>query len=232
MHCSFRKASLDRRAGTAEQPIQFTAKQAGAISGQIPELFLENCRFTGLGAFEKEQPQVADKKKPRQRQHWLIIDGGEKGTSIRACSFDDCGQAIINSAGPITFQDCALHHVAVLAFGTPEKLELLSNTMQYGTLRFSRVGKSVLVRDNVIIQGTISGPTTDQPASDNVTIEFNYIHDPWLTSVFGLIGITENIRNNVVRGAPGPPATWAAISLTMCWKPCLERDRAFQSRGK
>ncbi|HUV38957.1 MAG TPA: hypothetical protein VMY39_05055 [Planctomycetota bacterium] len=171
--------------GTAEQPIRFVGENTGQVRGVGWGGTFEHVEVTGVG--------IADQHK---RSWWLSCATGEGGITLRHCRITRSGGVTVAlGGGPFEMTGCDFREcnqgIGVRGKG---KALVASNTLSPGDVSVSG-GIDAVVRDNVLLRGTISGWQTEK-----LVVEGNYVHQPEPKGSYGLLRTVGVIRNNVVRG--------------------------------
>lgn len=177
--------------GTASNPILFTGSQSGIISASSASIAMDHCKLTGVSSGGT----------------FLSASGGERGVIIRNSAIEDCGSASIKYT-PFAMTGCDVRTSAKLykprdargfniynPKGGANAILIENNTVQRQYITGYGSTGTMTVRNNVIVQGGVSymqGPA--------VTIEFNFICNPYMDGSKALNFVSGTIRNNVLKG--------------------------------
>ena len=171
--------------GTEVKPIRLVSQEkTGIITGRQCRILLERCEITGMG--------VADRNK---HVWWLDASAGDKGIAVRDCKLTGSGGVSIRLKGPFEMTDCDIRGSrGSIKVSNKGRALVARNTIDGSGIS---IGKDVdgVVRENVVIRGTISGWKTK-----DLLIEHNYVHRPGPKGSRGVHGAVGTIRGNVVRG--------------------------------
>ena len=175
--------------GTASKPITFTGQQAGTINGRNATVQFEHCQFEGLGSASKYAIQIS------------VTD---KGALLRQCRFTNMKTVAFSGEGLTIMSGCDFRTVAGgIEISTPGS-EITDNTLQNSSIWFMRAEAPVIVRNNIVVDGTINGslrgPHPEKRSVETTLVESNYVHNIAIGMNYGLLAITGTIRHNITRG--------------------------------
>jgi hypothetical protein len=190
--------------GDAQKPVIFQGEKTGAITGQGQALF-EQCEFRGLGApVQKDKPS-----------RWFQATTAGEGIVLRHCRVTDCSSLAIDGAGPCQILACDFRDgrgdLRVIA----RSVRIEGNTLK-GVSLDGGMADSAVVRDNVLVDGTIGGfaafrmgqkEYSDSERKEakakvgNVLIEGNYVHRAKSQGSYCVVWVGGTIRGNLFRGA-------------------------------
>jgi len=169
--------------GAVGAPVRLAGEKAGQITGHLGKVLLERCEITGMGSGDPN------------RVLFISMTAGEGGVTLRDCTLTGCGGIWVTLSGPFEMSRCDLRDArGGLRLWGKGAATVSGNTITGAGVGIGE-GAAGVIRDNVVLGGTLSGWRTDQ-----LLIEGNYVHNPYPKGSYGISGGVGVIRNNVIRG--------------------------------
>ena len=174
--------------GTAEKPVEITGDGCGLIKTVRGKMELERCRITGV--------------RNTSGNRSLMLDAlvGKPGVAIRDCRIESCGGMYASfDGGAFEVSGCDIRkgdpgeNNGISTYGAGSLL-FERNTVE-GTSVGAGSGADAVIRENVIIDGTLSAW---KPAK--LLAERNYVHRPKPGGTYATRTLTGVTRDNVFRG--------------------------------
>ena len=169
--------------GVPGAPVRMVGEKTGAITGHLAKVLLERCEIAGVASGNPKRP------------FFMNLSAGKDGVTLRDCKLTGCGGIWVTLGGPFVMSGCdvreSLQTVRLTGRG---RAEVSGNALVGTNVSVGEHTVGVL-RDNVVIRGTLSGWRTRM-----LLVEHNYVHQPKPKGSYGMRGTVGMIRNNVIRG--------------------------------